>query len=386
MKHYVIVGNGIAGTAAAEQIRNHDEESKITILTEEDLPFYYRIRLNEYISGDINEESLLARKPEFYKEKRINVETCVRVTDADPDKQFVVCNNSKTFNYDALLIATGSKSFVPPINGADKKGTFTLRTVDDARKIISYSKTADNVLLIGGGLLGLEAGNALRKKGKKVTVVEFFPRLLPRQLDEKGAAHLKMTMEDMGFSFRLGASTKEITGTNSVEGIVLDSGETLPCDMVIISAGVRPNLELGECLGLACNKGILVDSSLRTNRSDIYAAGDVAEYNNTLYGIWPAAMQQGKSAGTNMAGGSMVYEGSVMSNRLKVAGIELASAGEIDVDNKFDSQIEETETTYRKIILEDNRVIGCIMIGDTTGFNTINNAINDKKDIKDVAL
>jgi len=386
MKRYVIIGDGIAGNAAAEQIRKHDEEGEITILTEEDLPFYYRIRLNEYISGDINEETLLARKPDFYKEKKINIETCVRVTGADPEKQFVICDNNKKFVYDALLIATGSRSFVPPIKGSDKKGVFSLRTVEDARKIISYSKNAHNVLLIGGGLLGLEAGNALRKKGKKVTVLEFFSRLLPRQLDEKGAEHLKKLMEAMGFSFRLGASTKEISGANSVKSIILDNGETIPCDMVIISAGVRPNLEIGECLGLECNKGIIIDSSLKTNLSDVYAAGDVAEYNNVMYGIWPAAMQQGKSAGANMAGGNMMYQGSVMSNKLKVAGIELASAGEIDVDNRFESQIEETETTYRKIVLEDNRVIGCIMIGDTTGFNTITNAIKDKKDIKNVEI
>lgn len=386
MKRYVIIGDGIAGNAAAEQIRKHDEEGEITILTEEDLPFYYRIRLNEYISGDISEKTLLARKPDFYQNKRINIETCVRVTGADPEKHFVICDNNKKFNYDALLIATGSKSFVPPIQGSDKKGVFTLRTVEDARKIISYSKNADSVLLIGGGLLGLEAGNALRKRGKKVTVVEFFPRLLPRQLDEKGAEHLKKLLEGMGFSFRLGVSTKEIKGTGSVESIVLGNGDTIPCDMVIISAGVRPNLEIGECLGLECNKGIIIDSSLKTNLPNVYAAGDVTEYNNVMYGIWPAAMQQGKSAGTNMAGGNMMYQGSIMSNRLKIVGIELASAGEIDVENRFESQIEETETTYRKIVLKDNRVIGCIMIGDTTGFNTISNAITAKKDIDDVEI
>lgn len=386
MKRYVIIGNGIAGTAAAEQIRNYDQEGKITILTEEDLPFYYRIRLNEYISGDISEETLVARKPDFYKDKKITIATCVKVTGADPEKHFVICDSSRKIKYDTLLIATGSKAFVPPIKGADMKGVFTLRTVEDARKIISYSEKANHVLLIGGGLLGLEAGNALRKRGKKVTVVEFFPRLLPRQLDEKGAEHLKTLMEDMGFLFRLGVSTKEITGIGSVESIILDNGETIPCDMVIISAGVRPNLEIGKCLGLECNKGIIIDSSLKTNLPDVYAAGDVTEYNNVLYGIWPAAMQQGKSAGTNMAGGNMMYHGSIMSNRLKVAGLELASAGEIDVDNKFESQIEETKTTYRKIVLKNNRIIGCIMIGDTTEFNTIKNAINDKKDIKNVEI
>lgn len=386
MKHYLIIGNGVAGTTAAEQIRKHDDQGEITILTDEITPFYYRLRLNEYIGGDIKKDSLIARKPEWYTEKRIKLVTGARVTEADPEKQIIVTSANEKFTYDSLLIATGSKSFVPPIEGSEKNGVFTLRTIVDADQIISFCKKINDVLLIGGGLLGLEAGNALRKRGKKVTVVEFFPRLLPRQLDDRGAERLKKLMEDMGFSFRLGETTREITGTATVESVVLESEEVIRTEMVIISAGVRPNLELGKYLGLTCNRGIVIDSNLRTSRPEIFAAGDVAEFNEMVYGIWPAAMKQGEMAGTNMAGENNAYPGSIMANKLKVVGIDLASAGEIDVENRFTSRIEETDNVYKKIVTDNDQIIGCIMLGDTSDFIKITRAISEKKNIKEIEI
>lgn len=385
MKRYLVIGNGVAGTTAAENIRKHDDQGEITILTDEKLPFYYRIRLNDYISGEIDQNTLIVKKPEWYSERRINLRTGVHITSGDPDQQWVASSDNEKFFYDVLLIATGSKSFVPPIQGVDKNGVFTLRSVIDAEQIISFSEICDTALLIGGGLLGLETGKALRKRGKKVTVVEFFPRLLPRQLDERGAWRLQNLLEDMGFSFRLGASVREITGEITVQGAALQSNEIISAEMVIISAGVRPNLELAKQLNLACEHGITIDSQLRTNRPEIFAAGDVAEFSGKLYGIWPAAMQQGKIAGTNMAGVDAEYAGSVMANKLKVVGIDLASAGEIDVENRFEARITETDSIYRKIIIDDNRIIGCILLGDTTHFNTLTRAIQEKTRIDNLA-
>ena len=310
----------------------------------------------------------------------------MKVTDANFDKRILLTQGKEEIYYDSLLIATGSKCFVPQIKGSEKKGVFTLRTVEDARQIISFCMDKEKVTLIGGGLLGLEAGYALQKRGKQVTVVEFFPRLLPRQLDVKGAERLTKRMEDMGFSFYLGSSTYEITGDVSVEGVVLSTQEVIPSEMVIISAGVRPNLELGESLGLECSRGICIDSTMRTSRPEVFAAGDVAEFEQTTYGVWPAAMQQGKVAGVNMAGGSVNYQGSVMANKLKVVGIDLASAGEIDVENRFKSKIEESETVYKKIVIDDGHIIGCILLGDTSSFNTVTRAIAEKTVIENVAI
>ena len=384
MTNYLIIGNGVAGTTAAENIRKTDKEGNITIMTGEDLPFYHRIRLTEYISGEIAEDDLVARKKEWYGNQNINLELMTRITRAEHQEKVIITEDNRTLSYDRLLIATGSHSFIPPIKGSEKRGVFALRTIKDARDISAYAGKIEDVVLIGGGLLGLEAGNALRKLGKSVTVVEFFPRLLPRQLDVDGAKRLRGIMEEMGFSFRLDAKTEAITGVNQVEGVLLEDGEALSSEMVIISAGVRPNMELAKDLGLDHDKGIKVDEHLQTNRAHIYAAGDVAEFKGMVYGIWPAAMEQGKIAGKNMAGGDIVYGGTVMANTLKVVGVDLASAGNIDAENEFESQVFTDEKIYKKIVIEDHRITGCIMLGDTKGFNKMTKAISERVDVSKI--
>jgi nitrite reductase (NADH) large subunit len=380
MKNYLIVGNGVAGTTAAEQIRKLDREGNITILTEEDLPFYYRVRLPEIVSGDVTEEKLVGRKESWYSDQRINLRSKTRVTGVERGKKALVTEKGETFPFDVLLIATGSNSFVPPMKGVEKKGVFTLRTIQDAREISSWARNVERVVLIGGGLLGLETGNSLRKLGKKVMVVEFFPRLLPRQLDIAGAARLQRMMEDMGFAFRLGAKTREITGEGRVSGVSLESGEHLDSEMVILSAGVRPNLSFARDLGVDVDKGIKVDDHLRTSKPDIYAAGDVAEFKGMLYGIWPAALEQGRIAGMNMAGQEETYAGTTMANTLKVVGIDLASAGEIDPENKFGSRVASDGSLYKKVVIDGNLIIGCIMLGNTSNFTKAVKAISGKED------
>lgn len=384
MRNYLIIGNGVAGTTAAENIRKQNKDGNITMVTDEDVPFYYRVRLNEYISGDLSEQKLIAKKDQWYKDQNIDLRLQTRIVDAQPKEGFVVTKDNQKLSYDSLLLATGSHSFIPPIKGSEKKSVFALRTFQDARDIAAYAKGIDDVVLIGGGLLGLEAGNALRKLGKKVMVVEFFPRLLPRQLDVDGAQRLQGIMEEMGFSFWLGAKTLEITGDDLVSGVMLEGGETLSAKMVVISAGVRPNLELAEPLGLSTDKGIIVDQHLRTNQAHIYGAGDVAEFKGIPYGIWPAAMEQGKIAGINMAGGDTTYEGTTMSTTLKVVGIDLASAGDIDAEDKFESRVITAEGVYKKIVIDNNQIIGCIMLGDTKGFNKITKMMSEKQDVSQI--
>ena len=273
---------------------------------------------------------------------------------------------------------------MPPIKGLDKAGAFSLRNVNDVRHISEFTESVDSVVLIGGGLLGLECGNAIRKRGKKVSVVEFFPRLLPRQLDVEGAKRLQVLMEDMGFSFHLGAKTQEVTGGKSVEGVLLEGGTVLDARMVLVSAGVRPNMDLADSLDLKKDKGIVVDENLNTSQPDIYAAGDVAEFNGMPYGIWPAAIDQGRVAGINMAGGNEPYGGTTMSNKLKVVGIDLASAGNIDADNEMVSKVVKEKDTYQKLVFENNLIIGCIMLGNTKGFNKIVKMMSDNKDVSEI--
>jgi len=384
MAHYLIIGNGIAGTTAAEHIRKQDDKGSITIVADEGLAFYNRMKLNELISGEMPEQKLMMKKDEWYKEQRIDLKLKTRIESAEPAEKVVVTKDNKKLPYDRLLIAAGSHSFIPPMKGADKTGVFALRSVQDARDISTWAKGIQEVVLIGGGLLGLEAGNALRKLGKKVMVVEFFPRLLPRQLDGDGAKRLQTIMEGMGFSFRLGAKTQEIVGEGKVKGVLLEGGETLSAEMVIVSAGVRPNLELAKALNLKHDKGIIVDERMRTSLPDVFAAGDVSEFKGIPYGIWIAAMEQGQIAGANMAGGDAVYRGTVMANTLKVVGIDLASAGNIDVDNKLESRIVTDSKAYKKLVFENNQIVGCILLGEIKAFPKITKMMADKQDVSQI--
>ena len=384
MANHLIIGNGVAGTTAAENIRKLDKAGKITIVTEESTPFYYRMRLPDFISGDLAEDKLSAKKDQWYKDQGIELKLQTRIQGADPGKKTVSTQSGLEIPYDRLLIATGSRSFIPPMKGSDKKGVFALRTIQDARDIVAWAKNMQKVVLIGGGLLGLEAGNALRKLGKNLTVVEFFPRLLPRQLDVTGGGRLQKIMEGMGFSFRLGAKTQEIKGEDRASGVLLEGGELLPAEMVIVSAGVRPSLELAKALNLDHDKGVKVDEQMRTNQSGIYAAGDVAEFKGMPYGIWTAATEQGQIAGTNMAGGNALYKGTVMANTLKVIGIDLASAGNIDAENKLESKVLTDEKAYKKIVLENDQIVGCIMLGDTKGFTKITKLMSEKQNVSQI--
>ena len=385
MTHYVIVGNGVAGTTAAENIRKLDQEGSITMLTDEQVPFYYRLRLNEYLAGDLPEEKLIGKKQGWYQEHNIDLKLGIRVVSGDPEQKIVRTDDGQTFSYDVLLLANGSHSFVPPIQGSDTKGVFTLRTIQDYRDTLAFAGNVQKVVLIGGGLLGLEAGNGMLKQGKDVQVVEFFPRLLPRQLDDEGAKRLRVILEEKGFSFHLGAKTREIAGQEQVESVLLEGGQSLEAGLVLISAGVRPNIELAQSLGLEVDRGVKVDSHLRTSNKDVYAAGDVAEFRRINYGIWPAAMEQGQMAGMNMAGKETLYQGTTMANTLKVLGVDLGSAGDIDAENKLRVLIAAKERIYKKLVIdEQDKIAGCIMLGDTTGFNTVVRAMTERQNYSDL--
>jgi nitrite reductase (NADH) large subunit len=383
---YVIIGNGVAGTSAAAQIRKQDSSGDITIVTDETVPFYSRIRLIEYLAGEADDQDIVIYKDEWYGKNNIKLLLNSHVSEIDKDNRRVAVSTGEQLPYDRLLIATGGLSFVPPIPGADKEGVFTLRTLRDADEIISYAEGRKKVILIGGGVLGLEAGNSLRKKGLEVTVVEFFPRLLPRQMDPEGAQVLKGQMESMGFSFCLGAKSKEITGEAQANGLLLEDGTAIDGDLVIISAGVRPQAELCKKIGLTVNKGVVVNDRMETEVQDVYAAGDLIEHRERFYGIWPAAQKQGEVAGINMAGGDAVYEGTTMSNVLKVVGIDLAAAGDIDADGQFDSVVhkDEKKYVYKKLVIKENLLSGCVLYGDITGYKKILKAIDEKRDISDI--
>ncbi len=383
MTTYIIVGNGVAGNAAAEAIRKDDKEGRILIFTREGYPFYYIPGLPEYLGGERPRNRLIIHDEKWYRDNRLELHLGTEISKIDPANQLAYTREGKHFPYDKLLLATGGLSFLPPIKGADNQGVFTLRTLAEADTIREKAAKSKQLVLIGGGLLGLEAGNGLKKLGLEVTVVEFFPRLLPRQMDIPGAAMLQKQLEDMGFRFYLGETTREITRQNSGLKVHLESGKTLDADMILISAGTRPDLTLARSLGLEIDKGVKVDDSMKTGVDEIYAAGDLIEHRGRYYGLWPAAMEQGRVAGAAMAGQPASYEGTVPSNILKVVGIDLLSAGEIDVEGRLEALVSQDEArkTYRKLVLKENVLVGAILLGDLNGSAEILAAIKKKIDI-----
>ncbi len=383
MTDYIIIGNGVAANTAAESIRKNDPQGSIRMFSKEKNHYYYIPALPEYLAGEKDVAGITLHDATWYRDAGIELHLETEVSSVDPDAGTVTTSGGATFSYDKLLLATGGYSFVPPITGSDTEGVYTLRTIADADTIRNKAAAAKELVLIGGGLLGLEAGNGLRRAGLNVTVVEFFPRLLPRQMDEAGAAVLQRQMEQMGFSFRLGAKTSEIVRAGEKLVVSLEGGEQLTADMVLVSAGVRPELGLAQSLQADIDKGVQVDDFMQTGRRNIYAAGDLIEHRGRFYGIWPAAMEQGRIAGKCMAGENESYNGTVPANTLKVVGIDLTAAGDIDADSNHEA-IVHTDTdknVYRKIVIQDDVIIGTILLGDISGSDRIMAAMKNRTSI-----
>ncbi len=383
MTTYIIIGNGVAANTAAETIRKYDNAGEILVFTREKYPFYYIPGLPEYLSGESPLNRLIIHDEKWYRDHRLALHLETEIRRIDAANKIVATREGQTYAYDHLLLATGGISFVPPIKGADQEGVFTLRTIADADAIREKAGKSKKLALIGGGLLGLEAGNGLRKLGLEVTVIEFFPRLLPRQMDIPGAALLQKLMEGMGFKFYLGETTREIIRQNGGLAAQLESGKSINADMILISAGTRPDLTLAKALGLDIDKGVKVDDTMKTGLDGIYAAGDLIEHRGRYYGLWSAAMEQGKVAGAAMAGQPARYEGTVISNILKVVGLDLLSAGEIDVEGRLEAIVSQDEArkTYRKLVVKDNVIIGAILLGDLRGSAEILSAIKKRTEI-----
>ncbi len=386
MKKYVIIGNGVAGARAAVKIREADQNGEVHIFTEEAYPFYYRVRFPELIAREVTIQSITIHAKEWYQSRRIPLHLEEPISEIHPGEKEVISKKGRIYSYDRLLIATGGTAFVPPIKGVEKKGVFTLRTMKDAIDMQEFSKNVNQAILVGGGLVGLETGGALLRRGVKVAVIEHNPRVLPRQMDPEGAQILQGRMEDMGFSFFLNAQSEEILGEEKAEGLRLKDGRFVEGQMVIISAGVRPNLTLAKTMNLEIKNGIIVNDRLETKSEGVFAAGDVAEHRGRCYGIWPAAQRQGEMAGTNMAGGNAIYQGTLVSNTLKVVGIDLTASGEIDSEGKLEYVVrsDRQKCTYCKLTFKEDRIVGCIFLGRTEGVSEILKAIEEKMDVKDL--
>ncbi len=367
---YVIIGLGIAGVTAAKTIRKEDKDAEIEIFTDEMSYYYPRPKLFKIINGTINEREIYFYPPSWYIKNNLNLHLGIRVGKIDKKEKRVYLSDGGTVSFDRLLLANGAHSFVPPIPGKDLNGVFSLRNLKDAVNIREYSDFVgkdSEAAVIGGGVLGLEMAHALKEKGLNPTVIEFAPHLLSRQLDEEGAAILKSELEKEGIKVKVSAKTESIEGKDKAEAVALSGGEKVPAKLVLISTGIRSNIDIAKNSDLPVNRGIIVDDYLHINgHEEIFASGDIAEYNGRVYGIIPPSMEQAVIAGKNMVkDGSEKYSGSITSNTLKVVGIELASIGDINPKDTEEFTIirAKSDGKYRKVVLKNGKAAGVILLG-----------------------
>lgn len=380
----VIIGNGLAGTLAAKALREEDKQAEIEIYAEEKYLYYPRPNLIEFISGSLPHDRLFAFPERWYGQQRIDVRLATPVRRVLPDARQIEITDGKRVAYDALLLANGASSFIPPIRGTDKKGVFSLRTLDHALDILERLRDHARAAVIGGGLLGLEVARALKARGAEVEVVEALPYLLPRQLDPRGGAILKMEMEKCGIRVRVGAATEEILGDDEARGIRFKTGDEIAAETIIIAAGVRPNLKLAQETGLLTDRGVLVNEHLETNKEGIFAAGDGVQYKGLVYGIIPASFEQARTAAANILGHKVKYEGTVPSITLKVVGIHLTSIGQVNPDGREFEELRferPEEGVYKKVVLKDGAAVGAIWLGTKSGVNGITRAVAQKANI-----
>lgn len=383
----IIIGSSIAGLSAAEAARSHDADCKITILSEDHYLPYYRQRLCEILLDPSKIDALLLHPAEWYSEQGFDLRLDSKVTAVKPEEKAVVLADASVLNYDKLIIASGSYSFIPPTKGSELEGVETLWTMKDALRIEKKLANVKSAVVVGGGLLGLEAAFAFSRKGIHTSVLERFPRLMMRQLDERSAQIFTDQVKKEGSEVATNAFISEIYAAEDgkVGGVRLEDGHEFPADLVLISTGVRPRLEMLENSGININRCIVVDNQMRTNLPDIFAVGDCAIMDNRWYGLWMISKQQGAIAGENAVGGSVEYEMPIPPYMVNTMGTRIASAGLIEESNLDQEALSKVHALidmnfqlfqYAKKVYVGDKLSGFVLLGDTKAFGSLNKELS----------
>jgi NAD(P)H-nitrite reductase large subunit len=389
---YVIIGGSAAGVTAAEIIKKHDKNLNVTLVSDETFPLYSRCLLTYLIAGSIDESKLYFKNKNFYKENNIKTYLGKRAVSIETKEKIVSLDDGAKIAYDKLLLATGASPKSVDVPGADKKGVFMLRKIDEARAIMEMLDKVKEVIVLGGGLIGLRAAYALRQKQKKVTIVVKSSQVLSRMVDREAAAIIADIFEKNGIGIMTNLAAKEIIGKESVEEVLLDNNERLKCQLVIIGKGVEPNTKLASSCGVKVEEGVIVDDFLRTSNHDIFAAGDVVETydvalrSRRINALWPCAIEQGEIAGLNMLGEKKVYDGSLSMNSVDFFGLSCISMGVTKPrkEEGYEIVLQVKKNTYKKIVLKRNKIVGTILIGDIKIAGIINVLIRKKIDISSI--
>ena len=360
---HVIIGVGAAGITAAKTIRENDPDAAITMISTDE-HVHSRCMLHRYLSHERNEDTLSFVEPDFFETYRIQWRNGVSVRTIDTAEQVVVLNDNTCCSYDRLLIATGANSFIPPVGQfREANNVFGLRHLSDAQAIRSLADQANRILVVGSGLVGMDAAYAFLERGKDVTVVEMADRILPIQLNETAGNAYRTLFESHGCKFLLGkkASETHMNEAGAIDFVLLDDGTKIDCDLVIVAAGVRPAVECALDTPIHVDRFIQVSDTMETNCPNIYAAGDVTG----LSGIWPNAQKQGETAALNMMGGRVTYtDRFAAKNTINFFGLNSLCVGEI-VPKETDVVIaREDASNYKRVIIRDGKVAGVLLQGD----------------------
>ncbi|WP_066049231.1 nitrite reductase large subunit NirB [Robertmurraya korlensis] len=384
-RHLVLIGNGMAGVRVVEEILKLTPDAfQITIFGNEPYPNYNRIQLSNVLQGKTTIDEIFLNEWEWYRENNITLHTNEAVAKINPQLKTIVSSTGRIVAYDELIIATGSSSFILPVPGADKQGVTGFRDIQDCEKMMEVARTHKKAVVIGGGLLGLEAARGLIDLGMQVHVVHLMPHLMERQLDETASTMLKEELESQGMKFLFEKQTSEILGDNRVTGLRFTDGTEIETDLVVMAVGIKPNTQLAKEAGINVNRGIVVNDFMETNTQNVFAVGECAEHREITYGMVAPLYEQGKVLAQRILGLEVApYEGSVTGTQLKVSDVDLYSAGEI-IDDKTTKAIKvhnEFEGIYKKILVRDNRVVGIVLYGDTKDSTKLFRMLVDKEDV-----
>lgn len=361
--NYVIIGNSAAAVGCIEGIRSVDKEGKITVISNETYHTYSRPLISYLLYGKTDEQRMKYRPDNFYEENGCTAKLGVTVTKIDYAGKKVICDNGESIDFDKLLIATGSKPFVPPMTGLETvKNKFSFMSLDDAKDLEKAITKDSRVLIIGAGLIGLKCAEGIQHSVKSITVVDLADRILPSILDEEGSQMMKEHIETQGIKMLLSNSVASFAPNSAT----LKDGQNVDFDVLVVAVGVRPHVELAKEAGATVNRGIATDDHCATTLKDVYAAGDCAECydisvdQNRILALLPNAHMQGETAGINMAGGEKIFDKAIPMNAIGFFGLHIITAGSYEGE----AFVTRGENTYKKLVTKDNMLKGFILIGD----------------------
>ncbi len=376
----VMIGAGIAALEAAEAIRSRCQDAEIHLFSRENVLPYRRPALTRMISQTITDEQFFLHPETYYREKKFQLHLGIEAVSINRQHKTVFLNDGSNIGYDKLLLATGGRCFIPPIQGTELPQVITLRDKAQLDILHEYIKNGTkNIAVIGGGLLGLEIADNLSKLDTNVTVLEACPAILPRQLDEEGAAILvKQMNSSANVKTHYGVFISHICGKENVEGIQTQNEQNIPCELVIICAGLKCNIESAASAGIDVGRAIIVSEHMQTSDPDIYAAGDCTSFNNCCYGLWQPSKEQGMIAGANIAGEPLTFNHNIYGARLNAFGTRLFSVGDIgQSDGQYQkvSSKDDLKNIYKKLFFQNRILVGGIMLGDVASAPKLEKAV-----------